>query len=632
MSGQPVRHAVQKEYMQSMCGISGFCNFDLNHLDKAPYWEEILTHMRKELSHRGTDDSGLLLTEHTGLSHARLSIRDIEGGAQPMVRRRANDIYAIIYNGEIYNTDELIPALTRANYSFTTTSDTEVILYSYMHYGADFVSRLNGIFAFAIWDGAKDLLLLYRDRIGAKPLFYSIKNNSMVFGSEPKALFCHPQIHPEIDADSLREVLAVGPARTPGSAIFKDMYEVLPGHYMTFSRNGLLNHLYWDLTSAEHTDPYAETVEKVSFLVRDAIKRQMVSDIPVCTFLSGGIDSSIVTAVAADHMQTHGETLNTFSFDFTENEKYFTSNSFQPERDLPYVKLMLEHCRVNHTYLECDPATLADALYTVVDARDMPGMADVDASLLYFCALVARQNKVALTGECADEIFGGYPWFYRQELLARDGFPWSSDIDARTALLPDDLIKSLALSDYSHSRYEEALANVPLLPGEPEEEKRRRQIGYLNIKWFMQTLLDRMDRTSMYSGLEARVPFADHRIMEYVFNVPWKMKYQNGVEKALLRDACAGLLPTELLHRKKSPYPKTYHPGYENLLTERLTAIVNDPNAPIAPLIDQKKAFDFMASHKELGKPWFGQLMAGPQLLAYYIQINSWMEKYHLSI
>ncbi len=271
-------------------------------------------------------------------------------------------------------------------------------------------------------------------------------------------------------------------------------------------------------------------------------------------------------------------------------------------------------------------------LLTAVDAKDLPGMTDVDASLLYFCSLVAQHNKVALTGECADEIFGGYPWFYRQELLNRDGFPWSADMEARCVFLNEDVARDLNLAEYSHARYEDTMRRTPVLTGESQEEAKRRRIAYLNIKWFMQTLLDRMDRTSMYSGLEARVPFADHRIMEYVFNVPWEMKYQNGVEKTLLRDACADLLPPELLHRKKSPYPKTYHPGYEQLLTERLSAIVRDPDAPIAPLINRRKAEEFMKSHKELGKPWFGQLMAGPQLMAYFIQINYWMEKYHLSV
>lgn len=615
-----------------MCGIAGFCNLTHNYMEKKPLWDGVLTDMHQKLAHRGGDAAGIFLQEHVGLSHARLSIRDIQKGAQPMIRCRDGAYYGIVYNGEIYNTDELAPPLAAAGYSFETTSDTEVILYAYLHYGADFVSRLNGIFAFAIWDGAKQQLLLYRDRAGTKPLFYSLRDKNLVFASEPKALFCFPGLLPRLGEEGLRELLAVGPARTPGCGVFENVREVLPGHRMIYDGESLCDVTYWDLAAGEHTDSYEDTVERVSFLVRDAVRRQMVSDVPVCTFLSGGIDSSIVTAIAADYLRERGETLNTFSFDFAENDVYFRSNAFQPERDLPYVNRMLEDCRSNHTYLECDEQTLADMLYRAVDAKDMPGMTDVDASLLYFCSLVKVHNKVALTGECADEIFGGYPWFYRQELMMRDGFPWSDDVSARTVFLEDGVADALHLKEYSHDRYEESLAKAPVLAGENDEERRRRRISYLNIKWFMQTLLDRMDRTSMYSGLEARVPFADHRIMEYLYNVPWEMKYKDGVEKALLRDACHDLLPPELLHRKKSPYPKTYHPGYEKLLVQRLTDVLNNPNAPILPLIDRKKAFSFMESPKEYGKPWFGQLMAGPQLLAYFLQLNDWMEKYGLSV
>ena len=615
-----------------MCGIAGFCSLKRCYTDRQSFWENILVSMHEKLIHRGGDASGIYLTPHAGLSHQRLSIRDITHGAQPMIRHRDGADYAIVYNGEIYNTDELIPELTSAGYNFLTTSDTEVILYAYMHFGASFVSHLNGIFSFAIWDGAAKQLFLYRDRVGTKPLFYHAKDGELVFASEPKALFCFPDLSPAITENSLRELLAVGPARTPGCGVFQDIYEVLPGHYLCFDAMGLSDTTYWDLKCLPHTDSYEDTVAHVSFLMRDTVKRQMISDVPVCTFLSGGIDSSIVTALAAAYQREHGEVLNTFSFDFTENDIYFKSNAFQPERDLPYVNCMLEHCKTSHTYLECTQETLADMLYAAVDAKDMPGMTDVDASLLYFCSLVKKQNKVTLTGECADEIFGGYPWFYRPELMNRDGFPWSADIDARTAFLDDDVMKSLDLSSYSHARYEESLKKTPHLPDETAEEYRRREIAYLNIKWFMQTLLDRMDRTSMYSGLEARVPFADHRIIDYVYNVPWKMKYQNGVEKALLRDAFRDLLPPELLHRKKSPYPKTYHPGYEKILIARMTDILADSNASILPLIDKKKAKKFMEAPKEYGKPWFGQLMAGPQLLAYFIQLNYWMEKYHLSV
>ena len=613
-----------------MCGIAGFCNYKKDYLRERTHWEKILTDMWQSIRRRGNDNHGIFLSAHIGLAHSRLSIRDIQCGTQPMTRTVHDHTCTIVYNGEIYNTEELKAELPAGKFHFETNSDTEVILYCYMHFGPSFVQKLNGIFAFAIYDEQKQQLLLYRDRAGVKPLFYTQMEDSLVFGSEPKALFCHPAITPAIDRQGMQELLAIGPAHTSGTCIFQNLSEVLPGHFMVYSPQGLHDTCYWELSCHPHTDTYTDTVDHVRFLVEDAITRQLVSDVEVCTFLSGGIDSSIVTAISQNALSRQGVTLNTFSFDFEGNDKYFTSSTFQPEQDVTYVKKMLTACPTNHTYLFCNEEQLFHELYSAVDAKDLPGMTDVDASLLYFCSLVSKHNKVALTGECADEIFGGYPWFYRDDLFHANGFPWSFDLTARTAFLTGEVVNDLDLTDYSYERYLESKAKAPLLAGESKEEECRRIIGYLNIKWFMQTLLDRMDRTSMYSGLEARVPFADHRIIEYVYNVPWHMKYQNGVEKTLLRDAFCDVLPSELLHRKKSPYPKTYHPGYEKLLVSEMRHILSDTNAPIQSLVDHTKVRAFLDAPKQYGRPWFGQLMAGPQLIAYFIQINYWMEKYHL--
>lgn len=615
-----------------MCGIAGFCDFKRNLLNEKIYNTTLLKKMHDTLAHRGKDSFGTILTSSAGLSHARLSIRDINGGLQPMKKTKNHNDYYICYNGEIYNTDELKSDLISKGYIFDTTSDTEIIINCFLEYGPDFVNKLNGIFAFAIWDNYNNRLYLYRDRVGVKPLFYYSKNELTIFASEPKAIFCHPSITPEIDLTSLQEIIGIGPARTSGCGIFKNIHEIIPGHYLIITKYGICDQTYWELESHEHEDNYNQTLEKVRFLVIDSIKRQLVSDVPICTFLSGGLDSSIVTAIAANELKKTGQIINTFSFDFEENNKYFISNSFQPEQDRPYVDIMLQKYNTNHNYLECNNQTLFKGLFESVDAKDFPGMTDVESSLLYFCKLVAKQNKVALTGECADEIFGGYPWFYRPNLLYAKGFPWSSDIAPRCVFLSDEYIVKLDLESYSYDKYVTSLNKTPLLETENLEQKRRRQVSYLNIKWFMQTLLDRMDRTSMYSGLEARVPYADHRIIEYLFNVPWEMKYQNGVEKALLREATKDLLPKELFTRKKSPYPKTYNPKYETLLKQKFSSILDDNTSPIIPLINKDKAYQFIASPKDYGKPWFGQLMAGPALMAYFIQIDYWMRKYKLEL
>lgn len=615
-----------------MCGIAGFCNMGEDYTRDYDKWHNTLLSMRKKLVHRGPDDEGALLSPKIGLSHTRLSIIDLNRGHQPMTKQKSGASYTIVYNGELYNTAELRKILADMGFLFKTHTDTEVILTGFMAFGGEFVKELNGIFSFAIWDENNHILYLARDRFGVKPLFYTITDQTIVFSSEIKALFEYPGIKPRVDAEGLCEIFGLGPAKSYGKGVFKDIHEVLAGNIITFREQGMAEKPYWTLTSAPHEDTYEATVEKTSFLLYDAVKRQMISDIPICTLLSGGVDSSLVTSICARELKKQGLQLRTYSFDFKDNNKHFKSNSFQPTEDRPYVDIMIDAVGSSHTYLECDNFDLLDHLYPAVDGRDLPNMADVESSLLYFCRKVAAQTKVTLTGECADEIFGGYPWINRPELMEQNTFPWSNSMSTRKFLLSQDLLSTLDLDGYVQAAYEKTISEVPRLEGESKVEARRREVAYLNLKWFMVTLLDRMDRCSMSSGLEARVPFADHRIVEYVWNVPWSMKAKDGVVKGLLRDAGKGLIPSEILQRRKSPYPKTYHPEYEKLLGSRLLDVISDPNAPIHPLIDTKKVKTFLEAPSDYGKPWYGQLMAGPQMIAYLLQINYWLEKYHIEL
>jgi asparagine synthase (glutamine-hydrolysing) len=615
-----------------MCGITGFINFEGNLLSYAEKWSHTLGKMNDTLSRRGPDDKGTLMKNHFAFGHRRLAIRDVQHGTQPMVRTFHDFDYAICYNGEIYNTKELKDDLAAKGYNFTTSSDTEILLTGLAHYKESFIYKLNGIFSIAFWNGKDQEVLLIRDRAGIKPLFYTREKDFLVFGSEIKALLQFPDIVPKLDKNGLLEIFGLGPARTPGNGVLKGIQDVLPGEYIKINKEKTSHIQYWDLQSEEHVDDYDTTVDKVSKLLKDSVKLQMLSDVPVCSFLSGGVDSSVVTALAAKYLAEKGERLQTFSFDFKGNDKHFKSNSFQPDQDRPYAVKVASHYNTNHTFLECNNEILADYLYKAVDAKDLPGMADVESSLLYFCEQVSKTHKVALTGECADEIFGGYPWFHKKEMFDANIFPWSSDLEARKILLKDTLIHDLSLNQYVQHQYDTSIKKVPALASDSAEEKRRRQLGYLNIKWFMATLVDRMDRTSMYSGLEARVPFADHRIMEYVFNIPWSIKCRDGMVKHLLRKASEGLLPDEILYRKKSPYPKTYNPEYEAIISERLRFILSDKNEPIHNFIDVDKTNLFLSAPSDYGKPWYGQLMAGPQMIAYMLQINYWLKKYHVTI
>ncbi len=615
-----------------MCGIAGFFNATAKYRSLPSQWTNILTDMRETLTPRGPDEHGEFLAETAGFAHARLCIIDLTTGTQPILKKVNGKTFAIVYNGELYNMAELKSELISKGYQFDTKTDTEVILQGFMEYGPDIVKKLNGIFAFAIWSEADNRLYLFRDRLGIKPLFYTIHQGTVVFASEIKALFAYPGITPQVNQEGLLEIFALGPAKTPGVGVFKNIYEVLPANYIIFSDNQPHAAQYWQLESKPHTQSYEETVEHTAFLVQDAICRQMISDVPICTFLSGGVDSSIVSAVCAKELAKEGKQLTTFSFDFVGNKKYFKSNAFQPEMDRPWVDKMVSHIQSNHIYLECNNIELADYLYKAVDAKDLPGMGDIDSSLLYFCSKVKEYNKVALTGECADEIFGGYPWFHKQESFDANTFPWSRNPEIRKSLLTDSLISTLPLEEYIQKRYDESRLETPLLAGENFTENRRREIAYLNLRWFMATLLNRMDRTSMYSSLEARVPFADHRIVEYIWNVPWEMKAKDGVVKGLLRESAKNLLPHDVLYRKKSPYPKTYHPEYEKLLGNRLMEVLHNPTSPINDLVDKKKVTKFIETPSDYGKPWYGQLMAGPQMLAYMLQINYWLEKYHIQL
>lgn len=615
-----------------MCGIAGFLNFRADFLYRRGEYEEVLNNMCDALYHRGPDEQGVILSRNYGLAHTRLAIIDLDNGKQPMSVKVNDNIYRIVYNGEIYNTKELRADLINKGWHFETTSDTEVILLGFVEYGIKIASLLNGIFAFFVVDEMNREAYLVRDQVGVKPVYYSIFEDTLIFSSEIKGIFKYPDIKPHVSINGLNEVLSIGPAKTYGNGVFDQVSEVRPGHFLQIHFDKISEIKYWGLEAEQHTESYEETVAHTRYLVEDSIIRQMVSDVPIATFLSGGVDSSIVSSICSRELQKENKQLGTFSFDFVDNDKYFKSNSFQPSQDRPFVDIMVEYIKSKHHYLTCDNTELYKNLFASVEVRDLPTMADVDSSMLYFCKLVSPLYKVVLTGECADEIFGGYPWFHKKECFEADIFPWSMDVSARQTVLKDEVIEMLHMEDYIKNAYHNTINETPKLDGEDRTEARRREISYLNLKWFMQTLLDRMDRTSMYSGLEARVPFADIRIMQYLYNVPWNMKCQNGVEKSLLRKAAEGFLPNEVLYRKKSPYPKTYDPAYEKLLANALIEKIEDVHSPINMLVDKKKVYAFINEKKDYGKPWYGQLMAGPQMLAYLLQVNYWMEKYKLTV
>lgn len=574
--------------------------------------------------------SSSFLDDHFGLAQTECSSADLSGF--PLIKKDSGQTFGIVLDGELYNAPELSAELTSRGRSFDPSCDADILLTAYLEFGPSFAEKLNGAFAFAIMDVPNNRLILYRDHAGIKPLFYSAKEGTLVFSSQLKGLFAFGGIRPVLDKNSLNEIFSIGPAKTRGSGVFSGIQELPPAHFLFCSQDGVSLHTYWKLESRPHEDSFQTTVEKTAFLLEDAVRRQFRHSGPVCSFLSGGVDSSLVSAICAKESEAENRPLATFSFDFAGNDKNFQASDFQPSQDRPFVEKMAGFLHSDHQFLECTSQTQFDLLEASVIAHDLPAMADVDSSLLYFCSQVAPDFAAAMTGECADEIFGGYPWFHKKDCFQAHTFPWTMDLNARKVLLSSEFLSGLSMDDYVQNRYEFSISQVPKLSGEGPENARRREISYLNLEWFMQTLLDRMNRASEACGLSARVPFADRRIVEYLWNVPWEMKAKNGIVKSLLRQAGVGKLPDEVLFRRKSPYPKTYDKSYETLLVKRIHEILADPSSPVLRFLDKKKTLAFLSSPSDYGKPWYGQLMAAPQMMAYLIQIDFWLRTYQPEI
>ncbi len=610
-----------------MCGIAGFVDWsqDLRHQYAAA---EL---MQKAIRRRGPDQKGIYLTERAALIHTRLAVIDPENGRQPMQFTDGQEIYTIVYNGELYNTPEIRKQLEEKGCEFLTHADTEVLLKAYMIYGAECVKLFNGIFAFAVWEERKERLFLARDRIGVKPLFYFQTETGMLFGSELKAILAHPAVPHEIDREGISQILLFAPGRTPGCGVFRNMKEVLPAHCAYYTKeNGLQISCYWKLEAHEHTENFAQTAEHVRFLLIDAIKRQLVSDVPLGTFLSGGLDSSLISSVAAREFIKDGRKLQTFSVDYRDNDKYFRKSKFQPNSDPAFIRQMQKYLKVKHYWTVIDTPQLAGALYDAVQARDLPGMVDVDASLLLFCKEIKEHVTVALSGECADELFGGYPWYRDPEIRAAYGFPWAQSTAYRLNFAKPEIREFLEQQNDIDREYQATLDRTALLESESGTEKRMKQMMRLNLDWFMQTLLDRKDRMSMWNALEVRVPFCDYRIAQYLYNVPWEFKEYQGYEKGLLREAMKDYLPEEILWRKKSPYPKTHNPNYLAAVTKLLEDRISIPDAPILQIVRKESLEQLM--YGEDNVQFYGQLMTKPQTIAYYLQLDYWLETYQVKI
>ncbi|MFJ8674558.1 asparagine synthase (glutamine-hydrolyzing) [Streptomyces sp. NPDC093589] len=586
-----------------MCGITGWIAYDNDLTTQRPTLEA----MTETMTCRGPDAAGIWLDRHAAFGHRRLAVIDIDGGKQPMsVAHDGRTLIVTTYSGEVYNYRELRAELEKLGHAFRTRSDTEVVLHAYLEWGEGFVERLNGMYAFALWDPRTEELLLIRDRMGIKPLYYHPTPDGVLFGSEPKAILAHPSVRPTVDAEGLAELITF--TKTPGHAVYKGMHEVRPGHIVKVGRGRVKATRYWALEAREHTDDLDTTVAHVRELLDDIVARQLIADVPLCTLLSGGLDSSAITALAAKALAAQGRgPVRSFAVDFTGYTENFKADDLRGTPDGPYAHALAEHVRSDHNDIVLDTAALMDPGHraAVLAARDLPnGFGDGDTSLYLLFKAVHEQSTVALSGESADEVFGGYRWFHDPETVNADTFPWiaagvsgrfTGGNATREALLDGGLLGKLDLPGYEDRRYREALAEVPYLDSDTGLQRRMREISYLHLTRFVQILLDRKDRASMAVGLEVRVPFCDHRLVDYVFNTPWSMKTFDGREKSLLRAATRDVLPDLVADRVKSPYPSTQDPRYGEALRTELKGVVADRNAPVQPLLNSVAAAEATA-------------------------------------
>lgn len=607
-----------------MCGIAGWIDWEQD-LTKE---ERTITTMANALAHRGPDAQGVWLSQRAALAHRRLIVIDPESGQQPMVFQSGRRTFVITFNGEIYNFQELRQELETKGHLFVSRSDTEVLLHAYVEWGIDCVRHLNGLFAFGIWDEEEQRLFLARDHLGVKPLFYTQKGPSFLFGSEIKALLAHPLIKPRVSKENLAHLFSFLPVHVPGETIYEHIFEVKPGSWLLFDRRGTRSGCYWKLQSAPHTDSLEKTAHTIRSLLDDIVKHQLIADVPVSTMLSGGLDSSGVTALAAREFKRQKKILNTYSIDFKDHEKYFSPNLMHLSLDMPWALKVAEHVGSHQHTVLIDTPDLLENIMAPMFAHDRPGMGQMETSLYLLFRAMKKEATVALSGESADEVFGGYPWFHDPKVLNRETFPWmaflkNADFHANS-YLSLDLNAHYSPESYILRRYREAVQEVPFLAGENQEAKRRRIGFYLNQTRFLPMLLDRKDRMSMAVGFEVRVPFCDYRLVEYVWNIPFEMKNTGNIEKGILRKALEDILPHDVLYRRKSPYPATQNPSYLEGLQQRAALIINNPNAQCRPFIRPEGFKKELATAEEN----FGINLP----LEHIIQIEEWLKKYKIEI
>jgi asparagine synthase (glutamine-hydrolysing) len=571
-----------------MCGIAGFCQFKPG----APLKMQHLQDMAETIKHRGPDDSGFYQKGPVGLAMTRLSIVDVDGGSQPQANERQN--IWVVFNGEIYNHLELRKPLEKAGHRFATNSDTEVLVHAYEEYGDAFVTKLRGMFAFALWDQTFQKLLIARDHLGVKPLYYTTADGNLIFGSEIKPLLTVSTVKRQVDTKQILTLMTLQYVPSPDT-LLKGVRKLPAGHTLICQKGKILIKPFWELPKRPERVDQEVTPEKIKDWTDElqerffaSVKEQLMSDVPLGAFLSGGLDSSLVVAAMTQQTQ---KPVKTYSVGF-ENQHDFN--------ELKYSQQVAKYLKSQHQEIMVDARMLNDLIPKLVKYQDDPV---IDPAVLptFVVSMFARQEvKVVLTGEGADEMFGGYRRYSFDRLAGTVGkVPgWIRKMvpfmtkglkdpyhQAWQALQKSDLVqRHLAWSRLSLESTLEELAGEKLLY-EMEQSKVEESLErlfenaepygfdnfnlmlYLDLKtWLPDDLLNKVDRMSMAASLEARVPYLDHRLVEFAFGLPSGVKLRQGEGKYILKQAAQKYLPKEIIYRQKKGFAVPLGPWFRHEL------------------------------------------------------------------
>ncbi|MEJ2703102.1 MAG: asparagine synthase (glutamine-hydrolyzing) [Sedimentisphaerales bacterium] len=562
-----------------MCGIAGLINFDADHLD-----QKIVENMTDVMRYRGPDDEGVFSDRHVVLGHVRLSIIDVAGSTQPLSNEDGS--IWVVFNGEIYNYHALREELAAKGHRFTTDGDTETLVHLYEEYGGAMVSRLQGMFAFAIWDKREQSLFMARDRMGIKPLYYCTAGNDFIFASEPKALLQHPKMNVRADAEGIWHYLTYRSVPSPGT-MFEGVTKVRPGYTVTLTRRGCLEECYWDipLVPIHSKRPYRRgdaksMTDQVESLLMKSVERRLISDVPLGAFLSGGVDSSLIVALMS--RLTHAP-VRTYSVGFP---------SF-PFSEAPYAKTVAELYGTDHHELILEEDCFAEHFEPLTWIRDSPLSEPADVPLYLLAKMASSDVKVLLSGEGSDELFAGYPKYAYDHFAGVVNVLPEQAVRRAGYLLPSRFRRvEVALRSLCETEQADRWAQwfAPFTRGEklrlltadetwgnPTKEYVRKTpdcdpldaMLYADCKiWLPDNLLDRGDRMTMGASVEGRVPFLDHELVELAFSLPSRFKVSGFQRKWVVKQIARRYLPARIVERRKVGFSVPLAQWFRNKLRD----------------------------------------------------------------